>query len=240
MNLFTYDYYRHMMWVLQRKSFNFVRFTDNQVDSHNNRKVYLRHDVDLNLTYALELAKLEKELGVNSSYFVMLECDTYNLFSPFNRDTAKEIISLGHDIGLHFVPQMNLSMGELDLHVKQQASILEDLLQCQVSSFSFHRPPQGILGSDFCPQGLINTYNSRLFAKHKYISDSNHNFRSGDPIKFIENFQESSLQILIHPVWWKDKEMSPSDKIYQAIKDCNGQIRTYLRENISLAKTILQ
>jgi hypothetical protein len=243
-NIFTYDYFCELIQVLKQRYFNFGRFTVNSVSPGNEntsrmgKVVYMRHDIDLNLNYACKLAELECQLGVTSSYFMMLEADTYNLFSPQNRDKARAIISLGHDVGLHFVPPINLSLDELCSRVKQEVEILSYLLGSQVSCFSIHRPAAGILSSEFCPQGLINTYSHNYFAKHKYISDSNHNFRCGDPIKFIEDFQYSSLQILIHPVWWKNKIMSPEKKIYEVIEDCNRSNKYYVTENINLAKNI--
>jgi hypothetical protein len=236
-DIFTYDYYCQMIEILKERQFDFVHFTDELVKK--SRKVYLRHDIDLNINDAVELAKLEWQLGVTSSYFVMLEAETYNAFSPLNRPKIKEIIALGHDVGLHFVPQIDLNLEQLEFQVKREVEILENLLQYQVSCFSIHRPPPGILSSDFCPQGLINTYDQKYFAKHKYISDSNHHFRCGDPIEFIENFQSSDLQILIHPVWWKKKSISAKDKIYKVIEDSNLINKNYVCDNINLAKTIL-
>jgi hypothetical protein len=235
--LFTYDYYSQIIETLKLKKFGFFRFVDEPVE--NSLKAYLRHDIDINISDALELAKLESQLGVNSSYFVMLEADIYNLFSLSNRLKIYEIIALGHDVGLHFVPRTNQSLLELEFQVNREAEILGDLLQHKVSCFSIHRPIPSIFSSDFCPKGLINTYSPKYFSQQKYISDSNHYFRCGDPIEFIENFQGNDLQILTHPVWWKEKSMSPKDKIYKVIENCNLITKNYLLENIKLTEAIL-
>jgi hypothetical protein len=237
LELFTYDYYCQIIEALKLRKFSFCRFVDELAEG--SLKVYLRHDIDLNVKYALELAKLESKLGVTSSYFVMLAADIYNVYSSVNQKQISEIIALGHDVGLHFVPGIGLSPLELEAQINQEAEILGNLLQHKVSCFSVHRPAPGILSSDFCPQGLINTYAPKYFSKEKYISDSNHNFRCGNPIEFIENFQGNDLQILVHPVWWKEKSISPKDKIYKVIEDSNLITKNYLRENIKLTETIL-
>ena len=43
--------------------------------------LYLRHDVDLSLEAALEMARIEHELGVRATYFLMTESGFYNLDS---------------------------------------------------------------------------------------------------------------------------------------------------------------
>jgi hypothetical protein len=236
-DLFTYDYYCQIIETLKLRKFSFCHFVDEQAEG--SLKVYLRHDIDLNLADALELAKLESKLGVNSSYFFMLEAEIYNIFAPTNRQKISEIIALGHDVGLHFVPGIDMSPLELEVQVNREAEILGNLLQYKIKCFSIHRPAPYILSSDFRPRGLINTYSPEYFSKEKYISDSNHNFRCGNPIEFIERFQGNDLQILTHPVWWKQKSMLPKDKIYKVVEDCNLITKNYLRENIKLAETIL-
>ena len=53
---------------------------------------------------AYELAKLEKELGVSSTYTVQLRNNTYNALSEKNIDLVRKIKDLGHHIGLHQNP----------------------------------------------------------------------------------------------------------------------------------------
>jgi len=51
----------------------------------------LRHDVDVDVGAALEMAKVEKSLGVSSTYFLMLRPPVYNLMSRHNHQAVKKI-----------------------------------------------------------------------------------------------------------------------------------------------------
>ncbi|PKN78875.1 MAG: hypothetical protein CVU48_06980, partial [Candidatus Cloacimonetes bacterium HGW-Cloacimonetes-1] len=75
-----------------------------------NQVVYLRHDVDRKPGKALQMAKLEHDLDVRSTYF--FRC-TSECFVP---DLIKEIESMGHEIGYHYE---NLSTAAQRLGVKR-------------------------------------------------------------------------------------------------------------------------
>ena len=64
--------------------------------------IYMVHDCDFFLEHALRLAHEEKDIGIKSTYFVRLGAREYNLFNPFYSNIVQEILSLGHDIGLHY------------------------------------------------------------------------------------------------------------------------------------------
>src|SRR3954469_6109592 len=63
----------------------------------------LRHDVDLSLEAALELARLEAELDAPATYFLMTESVFYNLGSAVGREAIEELRALGHRVALHAV-----------------------------------------------------------------------------------------------------------------------------------------
>lgn len=58
--------------------------------------VILRHDVDKMPENALEMAKIEYEKGIRSTYYFRF---TKNVFIP---DLIREISELGHEIGFHY------------------------------------------------------------------------------------------------------------------------------------------
>src|SRR5690348_18136550 len=65
--------------------------------------LFLRHDVDLSLDAALQLARLEAERDATATYFLMTESVFYNLASFEGRAAVDELRSLGHAVGLHAV-----------------------------------------------------------------------------------------------------------------------------------------
>ncbi|TAH69106.1 MAG: hypothetical protein EWM47_07495 [Anaerolineaceae bacterium] len=57
--------------------------------------VVLRHDVDRSLKYALAMAKLEHEYGIESTYY-------FRYPNTFNSKVIEQIYDLGHEIGYHY------------------------------------------------------------------------------------------------------------------------------------------
>ena len=64
--------------------------------SNVNKYVILRHDVDKMPENSLEMAKIENNLGIRSTYYFR---STKNVFRP---DIMKQIYNLGHEIGYHY------------------------------------------------------------------------------------------------------------------------------------------
>ena len=65
-----------------------------------NKNVELRHDVDISLKSAFNIAKLEKESNVKSIFYVRFDCDYYNLLSLENQIIIK-FLKENHEIGCH-------------------------------------------------------------------------------------------------------------------------------------------
>jgi hypothetical protein len=63
--------------------------------------VILRHDVDLLLSYALKLAKLEADHGLRVIYFVLLHTDLHNAMSESGTKALRQMSDMRHKIGLH-------------------------------------------------------------------------------------------------------------------------------------------
>ncbi len=62
-----------------------------------NRVIILRHDVDRKVSNALEIAKLESEYGIRSTFY--FRCDTKGTFPEAY---ISQIASLGHEVGYHY------------------------------------------------------------------------------------------------------------------------------------------
>ena len=62
----------------------------------------IRHDIDMSIDKALELAKIESDLGIRATYTILMTDIFYNPLEQNNRDTLIHISNLGHDMGLHF------------------------------------------------------------------------------------------------------------------------------------------
>lgn len=96
---FTYDAYRALLSLLREGGYvarNYHNYTDAP------RCVIIRHDIDNSLQQAVKLAELEAEENIQSTWFVLLRTDFYNVFSKASKEALDRIQTLGHEIGLHF------------------------------------------------------------------------------------------------------------------------------------------
>jgi hypothetical protein len=142
----------------------------------------LRHDVDLALDAALELAELEAEAGVQATYFLMTESVFYNLASPEGRAALGRLRSLGHRVGLHAV----WPRAELD-----------DRFDAVVA---WHNPDPEYV---FTPlDGAVNVMAPPWFAPESYRSDSNQHWRHGCPHEDLAAGRFEWLHLLTHPEIW--------------------------------------
>ena len=127
-----------------REHYVFRRFTE--IDS-TQRFVLWRHDVDNSVHSAVALARIEAEEGVRATYFFRLHSELYNLMELPVTALAREIVSLGHDVGLHLDTADYAIRSETDLHepITWEAQILERVLGAPVVAVSFHQPSPALL-----------------------------------------------------------------------------------------------
>jgi hypothetical protein len=144
--------------------------------------VLLRHDVDLSLEAALELARLEHERSARATYFLMTESVFYNLDSKQGRETIRELRSLGHAVGLHAVHPRASRDDRFDAVV------------------AWHNPDPEYVHEPV--SGFVNVMQPPWFTKGKYRSDSNQHWREGCPHEELRTGAFEWLQLLTHPEIW--------------------------------------
>ena len=233
---FTYSCYGALIERLRTKGYCFARFGSEQA----HRRVYLRHDIDLSIERAVKMARVEAELGVRSVYFVMLASKLYNVLSPENREEIRHIVAFGHEFGLHLVTESAHDAATISRQCTTEAQLLEGVIGQPIRAFSFHRPPRKQLALKINPPDLINVYAPPYFGPDRYISDSNHHWRCGDPLAFVEEFDGDVLQLLTHPVWWTEAPSDGRTKVERVVAAHDRHIRRYVAENISLARTMFE
>jgi peptidoglycan/xylan/chitin deacetylase (PgdA/CDA1 family) len=81
--------------------------------------VILRHDVDVDPHHALQMAKLEKNLGVNSTFYFRY------IPKVFNKSVIKSISDMGFEVGYHY-ETLDRSYGNFPKAVKLFRDELQD------------------------------------------------------------------------------------------------------------------
>ena len=105
MIVFNLKSYQNTLQIIQ-KNYRIQNFSDTFQGmiglSAPSKVCCLRHDIDYSLEQGLTMAVLENKLGIAASYFILVDCDFYNIFSKNSSRIIKEISDLGHEIGVHF------------------------------------------------------------------------------------------------------------------------------------------
>jgi hypothetical protein len=205
---FTYKFYRNILSVIKNKYEPHFFFEAEKVikSADGNPKIFIRHDVDLDLKRAVNIAKIEKEAKINSCYMIMTNCPFYSLKKKTNRLLLLEFIKLGHEIGLHFNVDKNINVPSnikpevLEGNIILSCKLLEDITGTKINTISFHRPLPQFLRGPLYIADRVNAYSAELM--DWYLSDSKGVWREGNPIPMLENPKKKVLQLLVHPIWW--------------------------------------
>ena len=238
---FTYDAYRDMIYSLKKKDYFFSTYT-NCFDK--NKTVILRHEIDYSIEKAIMLAKVEYDLDVKSTYFVLLTSPFYNLIARDNLSALNKIQEYGHCIGLHF-DELNYSKEYYDKHggirnvILEEVDLLETITGIDIKAVSMHRPSQDTLNANFDLSPLINSYSSYFFKEFKYISDSRRRWRE-DIDEIIDSEIYEKLHILTHAFWYNEKEETLKTSISKFVRNATFDRYDILKENISNLEEIVE
>jgi hypothetical protein len=198
------------------------RFTSFDV-TMNGPHILWRHDIDVSPNRALRLAQIEHARGLKATYFFLLHSGFYNCLESDVRTVMRQIVSYGHDIGVHFdvafYPEIE-DLAELERRIELEAEIIGDLAKQAPSAVSFHNPTaqqldqydQSRLG------GLANAYGRSLRENYRYVSDSNGYWRFHRLQDVLTERANPALHVLTHPEWWVPECRSPRDRIVRAIE----------------------
>lgn len=209
---FTIKSYTELLTYF-KQTHNFTLFKEyDQLDTQNT--ILLRHDIDYSLKHAFEIAKMESELGVKSTYFLLFSSPFYNMLDEENINLAKEIANLGHEIGLHYDVSVLLKGNSSNPQslFEAEINILSNIIDHPIRTIAMHNP--SISGDDiFRNTGYINTYSEQFVKGMAYFSDSCMAWRNN----FIEHLEKNNfpqkMQLLIHPILWSEKELNRNEKL---------------------------
>lgn len=235
---FTYDSYRSLLKLLRQQGYVFADYYHYNMYP---RCVILRHDIDMSIEQAKRIAEVERESGVNSTFFVLLRTDFYNPASAESLAALRYIQSLGHEIGLHF-DEASYPAGTTEETISQilnEAEILSSILGTAVTAVSMHRPSKATLEADLKIPGMVNSYSHTFFHGFKYISDSRRRWR--EPVEDIVNSGKyDRLHILVHSFWYHCQELGLSESVASFINSANRERYHVFRDNITELDSIMK
>lgn len=221
---FTLDRFRSILDRIRSAGYTFRAYDDDIGVGD----VILRHDVDLSLERAVEMARIERDLDISATYFFLLGTPLYNPFEGQARKRVREIARMDHDVGLHFSthqhwPESRPSdQAELADRVNEELAAFETIVPEAVSIVSFHAPPHWTLARTF--EGFDSTYEPRFFNEIDYIADSGQRWRD-EGVTIPDDSRP--LQVLMHPGLWTEEDGSFADRVLDAVAETNSRTRAY-------------
>lgn len=234
---FTYDAYGKLIALLREKGYS---FSDYKNYKQHEKVVILRHDVDMDLKKALEMARFENSHGVHSTYYVLISSDFYNAFSKKNVEIINKISELGHDIGLHFDEEKYKGSNDIISELEKEVNLLEAFTGHTIASVSMHRPSQKTLEEGWIIRGgsVINSYSKEFFHDFKYVSDSRCNWRE-DICGIVNSEKYDRLHILTHPIWYNQKARSTKQVLSDFVKSARTMRYITLDQNFRDLQSVL-
>lgn len=206
---FSYHHYQEILKKALKAGFTITNFCDFDKVSNRSKIMILRHDIDYFPHRALEIAKIEKKLNIQSTFFVRVHGQGYYPFEKENFPYFQEILSFGHEIGLHTEARDLAKLFKTDIFAlfQKEKEVLENIFDLKISSAAEHGD---ILRSpDFWQKPLLTLRNKKQlqikyipedFRDFYYISDSCSHWQKDCVCSSLPDYDK--IQLLTHPDHW--------------------------------------
>ena len=203
---------------------------------------FFRHDVDISLKKAVEMAEFESKNGIKSTYYILLSSPYYNALEAENLQRIRTLRELGMGIGLHYDNSIKLQdANQCCSEIIIQLGMLQHHIgELEEKSVTFHKPLRGvdINAETVNLLNLSNIYSPNFDQRFKYISDSGHNWRE-NPYDIIDT--NDMVHINTHPEWYNNEEMDMEECIYSlGIEfECDKEVNKLVRSMMEYRDRVL-
>lgn len=202
---FDYKNYSNILKkiISDRPIYSFQAYQNLSNDDKSKPLVILRHDVEVSPGRALKLAKLDNEEGAISTFFFLVT-SCYNIFEKNNTKIINEILSMGHEVGLHYDGSI---INDIDSKIKifkSQIDLINNHFGIEIKSVSAHLPMRNNSIIKF--PNYIDAYDKKFIQDMKYLSDSNQAFR--EPIITEQLHLHKQFQLLFHDNCWSEEGLN--------------------------------
>lgn len=197
----------------------------------------IRHDVDITPWAALQMAQVEHEEEVATTYYFRLHAGSYNLLEPGATEVVHRIAELGHEVGLHYEPGFFLDR-DLDPveGTRRDIRIFEELIGRKTRTIAQHQPAQGPVLTEISPDHRC-AYQKELVREIPYFGDSGFHWREGC---ICTKFDLPRLHTLIHPHSWTIWDRAWQDVLRAHADDLSERLRNEMEEYITSVEVYLK
>ncbi|MCD4696898.1 MAG: hypothetical protein K8S16_11740 [Bacteroidales bacterium] len=88
-----FSHYKESLEKARKLDYHFLKLNEYPEIEKHKKVIILRHDVDLSLENSLKMAKIENELGIQSTFFIRLSAKYNSMYYP-NIELIKSILIL--------------------------------------------------------------------------------------------------------------------------------------------------
>jgi hypothetical protein len=162
----------------------------------------MRHDVDVHLDDIIQFARLEREFGCRSTWFVPVTFN-FNVLHKPNSDVLRQLVAFGHNIGLHYDPLITKTREDL----RRQVRVLENASGFRVRSVTSHKP-----GSI---ESRVDTGEWKVPIHSEYVSDSGRRWRDDRLMRLVH--KQESFMLLTHVEHWLSSQVALTDHFAHSI-----------------------
>ena len=197
---YSLPHYRHILKKAKDLGYRLPRVEEVAFGLPHDRFFLIRHDVDICPWAALEMARLEVEEGVRTTYYYRFHAETYNLMAESVLQTLREVGDLGHELGLHYEPGFFLDQGRDPVEgVRRDLRLFEEILGRKTKTIAQHQPATGPVLAEISKDHR-DAYQPELVRQIRYFGDSGFHWREGCICTKLGLYDQ--IHTLIHPHSW--------------------------------------
>jgi hypothetical protein len=201
--------FREFIEGLKSEEFSIISYADYEAGLIDPKKVnvFLRHDVDISLPRTMKMAEIQKELGVQSTYFFRLHAEKYSFEDA--KPIIKSLADDGFEIGLHY-ETLCVAQGEKQKAIELFGLDIQKLREiARVSVVAAHGQKvykNRTIWEDV-DKAKLQVSSAYDMKSDLYLSDAGgKRLRSKDGKYLFDRIYEAKpgqiVQVLIHPDWW--------------------------------------
>ena len=197
---YSLRHYRYILRHALELGYRLPLVRDVAFGKREGRFFLVRHDVDISPWAAEEMAELEVQEGVCTTYYYRFHAPYYNLLDAPVVESVRRVAALGHEVGLHYEPGYFMQIGEdPSAGTRRDIALFEELLGFETQTIAQHQPAQGPLLGEISPQHAC-AYQRALVRDMPYFGDSGFHWREGCVCTKLG--QHEQIHTLIHPHSW--------------------------------------
>lgn len=212
---FTFQHYEESLKLAKRKGYTFSTLGDFDHNKESSRLIILRHDLDYaTIQKAQSFAEIENQLNIKATYFVRVHSDEYNPFGFKSYYALRQILNMGHEIGLHYehLDFCDITKEDPATVITKGKRLLELIFDIKIKGMSGHGSFTDIQNWHFWKDHNFrdfgfeyDAYGDKFMSSMLYIDDSLRHWKEGKCMCQYISDGVPRLYFLTHPFYWYHK-----------------------------------